>query len=90
MVHINATVIGEIIPLLMDGKVYSGSNGSEKGGRDAHAYGFTEGTTEGAIWGGYSSTPGSKREMYSLRTKHGGAIGILLVLYAIQIYIELT
>ena len=61
----------------MDGKLYAGSDGSEKDGRGAHAYGFTDSTTKGAIWGGFSSNPGLKREISSLRTEHGGAIGII-------------
>ena len=38
------------------------------------------------MWGGSSITPGSEQEILSLRTEHGGVVGVLLVLYDIQIY----
>ena len=31
-------------------------------------------------------TPGTRQEMSLLRAEHGGAVGILLILYAIQVY----
>ena len=37
--------------------------------------------------GGSSITPGNAEEMASLRAEHGGAIGILMILYAIQLYL---
>ena len=36
--------------------------------------------------GRVSHLPGSTQEMSSLRAEHGGVVGILLILYAIQIY----
>lgn len=56
-------------------------------GFGAHAYGFKNCKEESKVWSGAAITPGSKDEMLSLRAEHGGVIGILLVLYAIQIYL---
>ena len=53
----------------------------------SHAYGFTDGRTYGNIWGGSAITPGSQIEMSSLRTEHGGAVGILLILYVLHAYL---
>ena len=36
--------------------------------------------------GGSAITPGTRQEMSSLQAEHGGAVGILLILYAIQVY----
>ncbi len=40
--------------------------------------------------GGSAVTPGSTQEMSSLRAEHGEAMGKLLILYAIQIYMDPT
>jgi hypothetical protein len=78
--------VRQIITLLQNGELYAGSDGSVKNGRGSHAYGFTSGVKRGDIWGGCAITPGTQQEMSSLRAEHGGAVGILLILYAIQIY----
>ena len=70
----------QIQGLMLQGHLYAGSDGSEKEGIGAHAYGFTSGIIEGVVWGGAGKTPGGVQEMASLRSEHAGAIGILLVL----------
>lgn len=75
----------EIQDLMIQGKIYAGSDGSEKEGIGAHAYGFTSWSLEGDVWGGAAITSVGVDEMVSLRAEHAGAIGILLVLYALQI-----
>ena len=67
------------------GELHAGSDGSVKDGVGAHAYGFTSGRHIGHVWGGAAITPGDPVEMASLRAELGGAICILLVLYALQI-----
>lgn len=66
-------------------ELYTGSEGSEKEGIEAHAYSFTSGRMEGVVWGGAVVTLGCVDEMALIRTELGGAVGILLVLYAIQV-----
>ena len=73
--------------MLKDGKLYAGSDGSVKDECGSHAYSFTNGREEGIIYGGAAMTPGSQEEMSSLRAEHGGAISVLLISYAIQIYL---
>ena len=63
--------------LLLKGELYAGSDGSEKDGIGAHAYGFTSNKYLGTVWGGAAVTPGNIEEMASLRSELGGAIGIL-------------
>ena len=75
----------KIHSLLIKGDLYAGSDGSEKGGIGAHAYGFTSNKFLGPVWGGAAITPGNVDEMASLRVELGGAIGLLLVIYALQI-----
>ena len=77
-----------ILRLLRSGALYAGSDGSVKDGCGAHAYGFTSSKDEGTVWGGAAITPGLAVGMSSLRAEHGRAIGVLLVLYAIQIYMR--
>ena len=79
--------VAHIIKLLKDGKLYTGSDRSVKDECGSHAYAFTNGREEGIIYGGAAITPGSHEEMSSLRAEHGGAISILLILYAILIYL---
>ena len=71
--------------LMIQGKLYTGINGLENEGIWAHAYGFTSGSIEGDVWGGATITPGSVDEMASHRSERTGAIGILLVLYTLQV-----
>ena len=73
----------QIQGLMIQGHLYAGSDGSEKEGIGAHAYGFTSGIIEGVVWGGAGKTPGGVQEMASLRAEHAGAIGILLVLFVL-------
>ena len=40
------------------------------------------------VWGRVAPTPGNREEMVSLRAELSGAIGLLLVIYAIQVYME--
>ena len=77
--------VDSIHALLLEGCLYAGSDGSEKDGIGAHAYGFTSGRELGKVWGGAAITPGNREEMASLRAELGGAIGILLVIYALQV-----
>ena len=79
------TMAAQTQRLMLQGNLYAGSDGSEKEGIGAHAYGFTSGIIEGAVWGGAGITLGGLNEMVSLRAEHAGAIGILLVLYALQV-----
>ena len=69
--------------------MYARSDGSVKDGIESHAYGFTRGTLIGEVWAGATITPGENDEMASLRAEQGGTIGILLILYAIQIYAKM-
>ena len=43
----------------------------------------------GKVWGGAALTPGAKEKMSSLRAEHCGAMGVLLILLAIQTYMQL-
>ena len=79
--------MGEMVAMLKNNSVYAGSDGSVKDGCSAHAYDFTSGISEGGIWGGLAITTGSNQEMSSLRADHGGTVGILLIIYSIQIYV---
>jgi hypothetical protein len=79
-----------VIKLLQDNQLYAGSDGSVKHGIGSHAYGFTCGKRSEIVWGGASITPGDKEEMSSLRAEHSGAVGVLLILYAIQIYMKIV
>ena len=74
-----------ISDLMRRGELYAGSDGSVKDGLGAHAYGFTSGRHIDKFWGGAAPTPGNEEEMASLRTELGGAMGVLLVVYALQI-----
>lgn len=58
--------------LLCEGGMCAGSDGSEKDGIGAHAYGFTSGKTVGKVWGGAAITPGNVDWMASLRADLGG------------------
>ena len=49
----------EIISWMKAGALYDGSDGSEKNGRSAHAFGFTSSKVIENIWRGYAITPGS-------------------------------
>ena len=68
-------------------KAFAGSDGSVKDRRGGHAFCITDNTCTNIIWGS-APTVGSTREMSSLWTEHGGAIGILLLLHALYIYFE--
>ena len=46
------TQVDKIYDLTIKRKLYTGSDGSEKEGIGEHAYGFTSGRMEGAVWGG--------------------------------------
>ena len=52
--------------------LYSGSDGSEKDGIGAHAYGSNSSRQVGKLWGGAILIPGVKEEMASLRIDLGG------------------
>ena len=47
----------QIQGLMLQGHLYAGSDGSEKEGIGAHAYGFTSGIMEGVVWGGAGIAP---------------------------------
>ena len=83
--QITNTMADAIQCLMIQGKLYTGSDGSEKEEIGDHAYGFTSGIIEGDVWGGAAITPGGVNEMAFLRSEHTGEIGILLVLYALQV-----
>lgn len=65
--------------------LYAGSDGLEKDRIGAHAYGFTIGRHVGQVWEGVAITSWDVEEMASLRAELGGAIGVLLVIYALQV-----
>ena len=71
-VTIGDAQVHNIMDLLRSGTLYAGSDGSVKDGCGTHAYGFTNGTAVGIVWGGSAITPGSTAEMSSLRAEHGG------------------
>ena len=64
--------VNNIMDLLRAGNLYAGSDGSVKDGCGSHAYGFTNGTGAGTVWGGSAITPGSAVEMSSLQAEHEG------------------
>ena len=70
---------------MVQGALYAGSDGSEKDDIGSYAYGFTSSRQVDNVWGRAVLIPGGAEEMTSLRTELGAAIGILLVLYAIQV-----
>lgn len=76
--------VHENIQFLYKGKLYSGNDGSVKDKYGAYTYSFTSINTKGAMGEGVALTPGVSDEMFSLDADHGGALEILLVLYAVQ------
>ena len=66
--------------------MYAGSDGLVKKGFGAHEYGFTSNIEEGKVWRDASITPGLASEMSLFRTEHGGDLGVLLMIYTLQIY----
>ena len=70
-------------------KARAGSNGSVKEGIGGHAFAISDNSFTQAIWG-HAQTVGSQREMTSLRVEHGGALGILLLLHAMNIFYQET
>ena len=76
----------EIIKLLRNGNLYAGGDGSGKNGCGVHEYVFNSSTEEGKVWGGASIPLGSVAGMSSLSAEYWGALGVLLVLCALQIY----
>jgi len=75
----------QIQALLVRGGVYARSDGLKKEGIGAHAYGFTSGKEEDIVWDGVAITPVNVEILASLRAELGVVIGILLVLYALQV-----
>ena len=67
----------------------AGSDGSVKDGIGGHAFAISDNSFTQAIWG-HAHTVGSQREMTSLRAEHGGALGILLLLQAMNIFYQET
>ena len=70
-----------------------GSDGSVKDGCGAHVYEFTSNKIKGKICvcggeGGAPTNPGAPSRMSSFRAEHKGAIRILLVVYAIEMYMK--
>ena len=63
----------------------AGSDGSVKDGLGGHAFCIADNSFTTQVWG-HAQTIGIKSEISSLRTEHGGALAILLVLQALQIH----
>ena len=59
-----------------------------KYGLGGHTYGFTSEQNIGKVLGGPEANPGNREEISSLRAELGGAIGLLLEIYAIRVYME--
>ena len=66
-------------------KACAGSDGSVKDGIGGHSFCITDNYFTHQIWG-HATTVGTFSEMSSLRAEHGGALAILLVLYALQLH----
>ena len=49
--------VRDIIHLIKDGNLYTGSDGLEKDGRGSHTYGFISNTFDSTIWGGCRTHP---------------------------------
>ena len=68
-------------------KASAGSDGSVKEGIGGCAFEISDTSFTHAIWG-HAQTVGSHTEMTSLRAEHGGALGILLLLHAMNIFYQ--
>ena len=79
-----------IIDLVEDGSICSGIDGSVKDGLGGHAYIFNSGHTIGKVCGGTALTLGNRDKISLLRVELSVAIGILLVVYVIQVYMDWT
>ena len=67
--------------------VSAGSDGSVRYGIGGHSFCISDYSFTKAIWGS-AQTVGTKKEIISLRVEHGGALGILLLLYAMSTYCQ--
>ena len=56
-------------------------------GIGGHVFCISDNSLTKVIWG-YAQTVGTQREVTSLRAEHGGALGILLVLYNMYIFYQ--
>ena len=63
----------------------AGSDGSVKDEKGGYSFCISTNTFTKNIWE-HTKTVGHKKDMSSLRTEHGGALGVLLLLYAMQIF----
>ena len=70
---------------ISSGNSSAGSDGSVKDAIGGHSFCITDKAFLTKIWG-HARTIGIKKEMTSLRTEHGGAIAILLLLQALHIH----
>ena len=71
--------------LMKEGKVYTGSDGSGKDVIGGHAYCITDNTFNKIIQG-HARTADQPEDMTSLRSEHGGGLGILSLLYTMHIF----
>ena len=67
------------------GDVYDGSDGSFKDGIGGHLYWITGNTFTLFIWD-HAHIARQSTDMTSLRSEHGEGIGIIHILYAMQIF----
>ena len=85
--HITDKVGGQIMAGIRQKVASAGSDGSVKDGIGGHSFCISDHSFTTAIWG-YAQTVGTAKEMTSLRAEHGGALGILLLLHAMHIFIK--
>ena len=71
--------------LMKEEKIYAGSDCSVKDSIGGHAYCITDNTFSKIIWG-HARTAGQPEDMTSLRSEHGGGLGILPLLYTMHIF----
>ena len=77
-----------IMECIQQDRASAGSDGSVKDGIGGHAFCISDHSFTTAIWG-YAQTVGTSPDMTSLRAEHGGALGILLLIYAMHIHYQM-
>ena len=75
----------ELMVQLSANNASAGSDGSVKNGIGGHSFCITNNTFTKKIWGS-AQTVGQTSDMTSLRTEHGGDLGILILVYAMYIH----
>ena len=84
--HITDTDVQDIMERLGHNNTSAGSDGSVKDGIVGDSFCISTNTFTNNIWG-HAQTVGHIKEMSSLRTDHGGTLGVLILLYAMHIFI---